>query len=168
MTFLDWVLIVVWLGVFLSGFWKGAIRIVFGLGGFLAGLSLAVAVGGELAQRLHERIAWVWLADVLGRLAPILACVLLGLVAGWGLERTLRALHLNWLNRLAGAVLAGVLAALLLGVLLLAGARVSPTWASVCQTSRIAPLLMRVPSAILGGQDDAAAGVGVAGRSTGR
>ena len=29
MTLIDWVLVIVWAGIALSGFWKGAVRIVF-------------------------------------------------------------------------------------------------------------------------------------------
>ena len=45
MTPLDWVLVVVWLGLTLGGFWKGAVRIIFGGGGLAAGLWLAVVAG---------------------------------------------------------------------------------------------------------------------------
>ncbi len=168
MTVLDWVLLVIMLGIFFSGFWKGAIRIVFGIGGFLAGLFLASATGAALAGRLQGRIAWDWAAQVLGYAIPVLACVGIGLVAGWGLERTLRALHLSWLNRLAGAALAGVLGALILGTVLLAGARLSPAWSAVCGRSRIAPVLMRLPALVFPGNDQAGAGAGSPGISTGR
>ena len=33
MTVVDWVLVVVWLGLTLGGVWKGAVRIIFGGGG---------------------------------------------------------------------------------------------------------------------------------------
>lgn len=33
MTVLDWVLLTVWFGVTLAGFWKGAMRFVLGGGG---------------------------------------------------------------------------------------------------------------------------------------
>ncbi len=149
MNLLDWALLLVWLGVALSGFWKGAVRIVFGLGGFLTGLFLAVAAGADLAAQLHQRLGWGWPADVLGRVLPVLICVGLGLAAGWGLEKTLRALHLSWLNRLGGAALAAVLAGLLLGVVLAAGAQMSPTWAELCAHSKLATVLIQVPSLVL-------------------
>ena len=47
MIFLDWVLLVLWLGITLSGFWKGAVRIVFGIGGFVVGLWLALVAGSQ-------------------------------------------------------------------------------------------------------------------------
>ncbi|MCG6962860.1 MAG: CvpA family protein [Acidobacteria bacterium] len=148
MTLLDWALLLVWLGVTLSGFWKGAVRIVFGLGGFLGGLFLAVAAGAGFAARLREGLGWGWPADVIGRVAPVLLCVGLGFAAGWGLERTLQALHLSWLNRLAGAALAALLAALLLGAVLALGSQMSPTWCDVCARSKIATVLMKVPALV--------------------
>lgn len=149
MSVLDWILLIVLVGVFFSGFWKGAIRIVFGIGGFAAGLVLAVVAGPGLEAQLLPYIGPAWLAVALSRALPVLVCMLLGFVAGWGLERTLRALHLNWLNRLAGAVLAGVLGALVLGIILQAGAQLSQPWARACQRSRVAPVLMRVPALVL-------------------
>jgi len=146
---LDWVLLVVWLGVALSGFWKGAIRIVFGIGGFAAGVALAAVAGPDLAAWLGRWIGLEWLAAGLGRVLPVVACVLLGLAAGWGFERTLTALHLGWLNRLAGAVLTGLGGAILLGTLLLVGSQVSPGWAETCAASPVAQLLMGLPVLVL-------------------
>ena len=148
MNLLDWALLLVWLGVTLSGFWKGAVRIVFGLGGFLAGLFLAVATGAVFAARLHQGLGWGWPAEVVGRVVPVLLCVGVGLAAGWGLEKTLRALHLSWLNRLAGAALAALLAALLLGAALAIGSQMSPTWSDVCARSKVATVLMKVPALV--------------------
>ncbi len=149
MIWLDWVLLVVWLGLALSGFWKGAVRIGFGVGGFLAGIALAVAAGPDIAARIANHVAIDWLAQGLARLLPVLLCVLLGFLAGWGFERTLQAMHLGWVNRLAGGVLTGVVGALLLGVVLLTGSRVSPAWAGQCRRSQVAQLLMRVPGLVL-------------------
>ena len=142
MTALDWVILVLWLGVALSGFWKGAIRIVFGVGGFIGGVWLALAIGPGLQARLHGLVPWDWLAVVLARALPLVACVLLAVLAGWGIERTLQAMRLGWLNRLAGAALAGLLAALLIGVLLATAAGLSPAWAGYCRRSVLAPRLI--------------------------
>jgi len=126
MTLLDWALLAVWLGIALSGFWKGAVRIVFGIGGLVAGLWLALVLGGETAAHLAQWLGEGWAAAVLGRLLPAVACIALCLVAGWGIDRTLEALHLGWLNRIAGALLAGGAGLILLAVLLGTSVRVSP------------------------------------------
>jgi uncharacterized membrane protein required for colicin V production len=141
MTLLDWALVVLWLGVTLSGFWEGAVRLVFGGGGLIAGIWLAVVAGPEASAVLSETIGVEWLAGVLARLVLVLACVGLCLLAGWGIERTLKALHLGWLNRLAGAALAGGLAIVLLALFLTTASRLSPTWSEWCERSVIAPRL---------------------------
>ena len=128
MTVLDWAFLVVWLGIALSGFWKGAVRIVFGLGGLVAGIWLGVMAGAD-AQAVVDGVLGVgWLSAVLARLLLVLACLTLCLIAGWGIEKTLEALHMGWLNRLAGALLAGVVGVILLAVFVGTAARVSPRW----------------------------------------
>ncbi len=166
MSVLDVVLLIVLVGVFFSGFWKGAIRIVFSIGGFAGGLVLAVAAGPALEVQLRPLTGPVWVAVALSRILPVLVCLVLGFVAGWGLERTLRALHLNWINRLAGAVVAGMLGALVLGIILQAGAQLSQPWARVCRHSRLAPVLMRVPALVLPRGPHTATDVRVSGRSS--
>ena len=143
MTLVDVVLGVVWLGITLGGFWKGALRIVFGLSGLVLGLWLAVATHLEVAERLAP---WVQppLATVLGWLLPSLVCLGLAVAAGWGLQRTLEALHLGWLDRLAGAALAGLVGAvLLLGVVLVA-AGASPVVAELCARSSLLTSITRL------------------------
>lgn len=144
MSLLDWALILVWLGVTLSGFWKGAVRLVFGGGGLVAGLWLAVAVGGEVAIQLQNLVGWPWVAAVLGRVLPLIVCVLAALAAGWGIERTLKALHLGWLNRLCGAGLAAVVGGVLLALFLTSAVRLSPTWRSWSEHSLLAPRLLEL------------------------
>lgn len=126
MTLLDWVLVVVWAGITLGGFWKGAIRIVFGLGGLALGIWLAVVVGDELEAWLAGVFNNSWLALGLAYLAPVVVVSGLCLVAGWGMEKTLEALKLGCLNRLLGAGLAGVAAAVVLALLLVTAVGISP------------------------------------------
>jgi uncharacterized membrane protein required for colicin V production len=142
MTLLDWALLLVWLGVTLSGFWKGAVRLVFGGGGLIVGVWLALAAGGDAAAAVENLIGIDWLAGVLGRLLLVLVCVLVGLLAGWGIEKTLKELHLGWLNRLSGAALAAVVGMLLLSVFLVTAIGFSPTFRELANESLLAPRLM--------------------------
>jgi uncharacterized membrane protein required for colicin V production len=141
MTALDWILILLWTGITLGGFWKGAIKIVFGIGGLVTGLWLALVLGPGLAERLAVNIATPWLAVALGHLIPVVAAALLFGLAGWGIERTLEAAGMGCLNRLAGAALTGVVAAVLLGVLLVMSLGLSPEWAQVVRASLLFPYL---------------------------
>jgi len=141
---LDWVLLVLWAGIMLSGFWKGAVRLVFGIGGLIAGIWLAVSIGADLTVRLEHSIHTLWLATLCAYLLPVLLAVLIFTLAGWGIERTLKALHLGWANRLMGAVLAGGAGALLLGIFLVLSLGLSPQWREICRESLFFPYLSRL------------------------
>jgi hypothetical protein len=78
---------------------------------------------------------------VLAYLAPFVACIVVCLAAAWGLDRTIQALHLGWLNRIAGASLAGLAAAIILAIVIITGARYSSAWAEACASSTIPPRL---------------------------
>jgi uncharacterized membrane protein required for colicin V production len=145
MTILDWVLVVVWAGITLGGFFKGAIRIVFGLGGVVLGLWLSVIAGPDLAVSLTGLVNSEWLTLGLAYLLPLVVVALLCLLAGWGMEKTLEALKLGCLNRLLGAGLAGAAAAVVLAVLLVTAVRLSPELAAIEERS---VLLARVQTAL--------------------
>ncbi len=150
MTVVDWVLIVVWLGLALGGFWKGAVRIIFGGGGLAAGLWLAVVAGADAQAALEGVIGISWLAAILGRILLVVLCTGLALLAGWGIEHTLKALHLGWVNRLLGAGLAATVAALLLGLVVVVAIQFSPDLARLCNESRVAQYLLWISEMLLG------------------
>ena len=150
MTVLDWVLIALWTGLALAGFWKGAVRLIFGGGGLLAGLWLAAVAGDNAEAALHSVIGVGWLAAVLGRLLLVLLCTGLALLAGWGIERTLTAMRLGWLNRLFGAGLAAAVAAVLLGLLVVVAIQMSPELAGLCRQSQVAQYLLWLSERLLG------------------
>ena len=150
MSVLDWVLIVLWSGLALGGFWKGAVRIIFGGGGLLAGVWLAVIAGANAQAALEGVIAVPWLAAILGRLLLVLLCTGISLLAGWGIEHTLTAMHLSWLNRLFGAVLAGAVAAVFLGMVVIVAIQFSPELAELCRESVVAGYLLMISEFLLG------------------
>jgi len=90
MTVVDWVLVVVWLGLTLGGFWKGAVRIIFGGGGLAAGLWLAVVAGADAQAALEGVIGIPWLSAIAGRILLVVLCTGLALLAGWGIEHLKR------------------------------------------------------------------------------
>lgn len=150
MTVLDWVLTVLWCGLALAGFWKGAVRLIFGGGGLLLGIWLAVIAGANAAAALHGLIGVEWLSAVLGRLLLVLLCAGLALLAGWGIERTLESLRLGWVNRIFGAFLAGGVAAVLLGMLVVVAIQLSPELAELCRSSTVAQYLLWLSERLLG------------------
>jgi hypothetical protein len=130
MTILDWVLLIVWLGLTLGGFWKGAVRLIFGGGGLVAGLWLAVVAGDDAQAAIEGVMGIPWLSAVLGRLLLVLLCGGLALLAGWGIERTLTAMRLGWLVVVA--------------------IQFSPELAALCRESQVAQYLLWVSEAMLG------------------
>ena len=145
MTILDIVLVVVWAGITLGGFFKGAIRIVFGLGGVALGIWLSVVVGADLAMSLTGLVNSEWLTLIMAYLLPLVVVSLLCLLAGWGIEKSLEALKLGCLNRFLGAGLAGAAAAAVLAILLVTAVKLSPELAAMEERSI---LLARVQAAM--------------------
>ncbi len=145
MTILDIVLVVVWAGITLGGFFKGAIRIVFGLGGVALGIWLSVVVAPDLALTLTGLVNSEWLTLIMAYLLPLVVVSLLCLLAGWGMEKTLEALKLGCVNRFLGATLAGAVAAVVLAILLVTAVRLSPELAAMEERSI---LLTRVQAAM--------------------
>ena len=84
MTVLDWVLVVVWSGITLGGFFKGAIRIVFGFGGLALGLWSAAVLcllAGWGMERTLEALKLGCLNRLLGAaLAGAAAAVVLAVL----------------------------------------------------------------------------------------
>jgi uncharacterized membrane protein required for colicin V production len=142
MTLLDWAIVVVSLGVALSGFWKGAVRVVFGVGGAAAGVWLAVVAGAELAATLLAALEPDWAAEVVAWLGLFVCCAGLGVVAGWGLERTLEAMGLRFLDRVLGALVVGGAGVFVVALLVVVAAQVSPAFADLCQRSLLPPYLL--------------------------
>jgi uncharacterized membrane protein required for colicin V production len=129
------VLVVVWAGITLAGFFKGAIRIVFGVGGLALGVWLSVVTGPDLVAVVGEVVHQSMLAAVIAYAVPWLLVTLFCAVAGWGMEKALDALKLGCLNRVLGAVLAGSAAAVVLALLLVTAVRLSPGLAAVGERS---------------------------------
>ena len=92
MTILDWVLVVVWAGITMGGFFKGAVRIVFSFGGLVLGLWLSVVVGPELTSVMAGFVSSHWLAVALAYAIPVVIVTGLCLLAGWGMEKSLEGL----------------------------------------------------------------------------
>ena len=62
MTVVDWVLIVVWLGLTLGGFWKGAVRIIFGImshGGLAGRILGAICFGFQATLESSTKLVVV-------------------------------------------------------------------------------------------------------------
>jgi uncharacterized membrane protein required for colicin V production len=116
----------------------------------VAGIWLAAMAGADAQALVAGVIGVDWMAAVLARLGLVLTCLLLCLIAGWGIERTLEGLHMGWLNRMAGALLAGVVGIILLSLVVGVADRLAPQWDDWTEQSLLTDQLESVSDLMMG------------------
>lgn len=123
------------------GYWRGLVRPVIGLGGFLAGLVLAATYSAPLAEALWPgRGAWSTVASY--ALIMLATLVVTGIIA----SLVSRAVHMSpfgTVDRLLGLTLATLLVIAGWAALLWLGAALVPGVAEVISDSTLAPLLFQ-------------------------
>ncbi len=115
MNWIDWVFLAVLLVSMIAGIHRGLIRTVFSLAGVIVGFVAASREGGGVAlvcENWMRREA----AQVCGFVIVFLAVVVVFALVAWLLRKILKGLALSWLDRLLGAAIGFVRAALILGV----------------------------------------------------
>ena len=119
MNWLDGVLVAMVVASVVTGLLKGAVRVVFSLGGLALGFFLAPRESGALAIVLGR-----WMSPrVAGVMAFVFIFLAIGLVFGlvaYLLRTALEKLSLTWLDRLAGGALGLLRGVVIVGVLALA------------------------------------------------
>lgn len=101
-----------------AGLFRGAVRTVFSAAGIVAGFLVASRESGAVGVLL-ERIVRPELAAVLGFVAVFFGIAVAFTLVGVLFRKVLSGLMLGWLDRLAGAALGLLQAAVALGVLAL-------------------------------------------------
>ena len=110
-------LIIIGLGVLL-GFLRGALKQLAGLLGLVVGLLAAKVLYASVAERVFSHVTDnLTVAQVLSFVAIWVAVPLLFWLVAALLTKMMEAVSLGWLNRLLGAVLGGLLHALVLSLL---------------------------------------------------
>ncbi len=110
------ILILIGVGV-IQGLMKGSMKELASVVGFVAGLLLARALFGTVAEQLAPALGTsITIAQILSFIliwvAVPIGCSLVASV----LTKALEVVHLGWLNRLAGAMLGAVKMMLLVGI----------------------------------------------------
>jgi membrane protein required for colicin V production len=115
MNWVDWIILAVLAASVIAGLFKGLIRTVFSLAGVIVGFVAASRESGGVAAVCEN-----WMrpeaAQVCGFVAVFLGVVIVFALAAWLLRKILEGLSLKWLDRLLGAGIGFVRAALILGV----------------------------------------------------
>jgi len=149
MNGVDLVILVLLLIGVVSGLARGFVRCLLGL----AGLALAIV----LAAAHHARIAEMFLGFVPGDRGPgivafvlifVVVVIVVGLIAA-ALSRALKLVSLGWLDRLAGGILGFLMAAMVVGLLLLLAVMAGFDDSDAIVESTLAPRVFRVTDAIV-------------------
>jgi len=104
MAALDWILLAILTVSMLLGVWRGLVREVLSLAGWIAGFLLAQMLAPEVGQRLPMEGASEGLRYLVGFVVVFIAVLVLTAVSGWVLQKLVAAVGLGILDRLLGAI----------------------------------------------------------------
>lgn len=113
MSTIDWVIVVIVAGSALLGVFRGLVREVFSVVGWVVGILLAWRFAAPLGDMLPADVAWPALRTGLAAAVLIVISVFGAAAAGWGLRKIVTAAHLSGTDRTLGAVF-GVLRGVLI------------------------------------------------------
>ena len=135
------ILILIGVGV-IQGLMKGSMKELASVVGFVAGLLLARALFGTVAEQLAPALGTsITVAQILSFIliwvAVPIGCSLVASV----LTKALEVVHLGWLNRLAGAMLGAVKMMLLVGIGIYVLEYIDPKSEMVSKTTKKASVL---------------------------
>lgn len=117
MTLFDYVVILMVLASALWGLWRGVVREVLSLLGWVLALVAAIMFGGDMGELLPTSLQNPAARYLLGMLLMLVLVLLVAWLLGWILHRLLHAAGLGWLDRGLGVIfgiMRGVLVVLVL------------------------------------------------------
>jgi membrane protein required for colicin V production len=132
LTPVDWTIAAI-AGVSIGlGLWRGFMREVLSLAGWITGLWLALLHAAPLGERFPVDLPWPAARTALAALLIVIGCLVVAALVAMAVKRLLRAVSLSGTDRLLGAMFGAARAALLLLVLAYLAGRTSmvqqPAW----------------------------------------
>jgi len=125
MTSLDWIIVTILAISCLLGIWRGLMREVFSLAGWIAAVVLSLNYAAALGTLLPAAITWPALRTWIAVAIIVVFCLFAAALLGWVVHKFLAAAKLSGTDRMLGAIFG-----LLRGVLII--------FAAVYFTSRTA------------------------------
>jgi len=131
-TAIDWAIAAI-AGVSVGlGLWRGFMREVLSLAGWVAGIWLAVLYAAPLAAQIPLELPWPVARVALAAVAIVIGCLILAALVATLIRRLLSAVSLSGTDRLLGALFGAARAALLILVVVFLGGRTAlveqPSW----------------------------------------
>jgi membrane protein required for colicin V production len=104
MTTLDWIIVAV-LGLSaLLGLWRGLMRELFSVAGWIAGVVIAIKYAATVGELLPRDFAWPAFRTGLAALGIVIACLFIAAALGWLIRKLLAAAKLSGTDRALGAL----------------------------------------------------------------
>lgn len=104
MTVYDWVIVTVLAASALLGLWRGLMREVFSVAGWVAGIVLAIRYATPLGEMLPSDFGWPALRTGLAAVGIVVACLFTAAALGWLLHKLIAAARLSGADRALGAL----------------------------------------------------------------
>jgi membrane protein required for colicin V production len=121
MNWVDWAIVVVLAGSVLFGVFRGLVREVLALAGWIAGIWLALRFAADVGARIPLDLPAAFKVALAGA-AIVVGVVIAAALAAWLIGKLLAAVRLSGLDRMLGALFGLLRGALIvLGVVLFAG-----------------------------------------------
>jgi membrane protein required for colicin V production len=132
MNALDWAIVGVTAISVLLGVWRGFVREVLSLAGWIVGIWLAIRFAPALGRGLPAEVALVEVRIAVAAVAIVVGALVVAAILAWLIGKLMSAVRLSGTDRLLGAVFGLLRAALILLLLVLFAGRTAlasqPLW----------------------------------------
>jgi len=104
---LDYFIIIILAVPFVTGFFKGFIRMVFSLLGLFGGFVLSIVFARPFGVFIGERLGFedVFVGKVMAFLLIVITCAILGILGGWFARKLMESANLGFADRCLGGAL---------------------------------------------------------------
>jgi len=132
MTSLDWAIVAIIVVSCAIGIWRGLMREVFSLAGWVAAVVLSLRFAAPLGVHLPGDIDWPILRTAIAVAIIVIVCVFAAGLLGWLVQRFIAAAKLTGSDRMLGAVFGLLRGVLILFAVVYFGSRTAlaqqPAW----------------------------------------
>jgi membrane protein required for colicin V production len=104
MTSLDWAIVAILAVSCLLGIWRGLMREVFSVAGWIAAVVLSLRYAVPLGATLPGDISWPVLRTSIAVTGIVVACLFCAALLGWMVQKFIAAARLSGTDRMLGAV----------------------------------------------------------------
>ena len=118
MTVIDWTIVVLVALSFLLGVWRGFVREIVSIVGWILGVYLAMRFSTVLGERIPLEVEWPVVKTIVAGVLIVAACVFVAALVGWIARRLLVAAKLSVADRTLGGIFGVARGVLIVAVLI--------------------------------------------------